>query len=137
VILLDTSVLSAALRRKGPGMASAPSLEALRALLRSGARVAVPGIVVQEVLSGVRERRQFDTLKSVVLAGYPVLAASVGDHVLGAQISSTCRRAGVAVATVDALIAAQAVNGRAQLFSLDADCARIARHVPLRLFDHG
>jgi predicted nucleic acid-binding protein len=35
------------------------------------------------------------------------------------------------------LIAAQAVNGRAQLFSLDADFARIARHVPLRLFDHG
>jgi predicted nucleic acid-binding protein len=134
VILLDTSVLSAALRRRAKGSGELQVAERLLALLGSGQRVSVPGIVVQELLSGIRESSQFESVKHLLLRGYPILTAAVGDHVLAADIVNRCRRRGVAVSSIDALIAALAINSKARLFTTDADFERIAGLVPLRLF---
>ena len=92
MILLDTSVLSVVLRRKAPGAEERRLGERLQALLNSGQRVSVPGIVVQEVLAGIRESRQFESIRGVLLRGYPVVAAAVGDHVLAADAVTPRRR---------------------------------------------
>jgi predicted nucleic acid-binding protein len=134
VILLDTSVLSAVLRRKAPASEERRVAERLQALLNTGQRIGVPGIVVQELLSGIRETAQFEAIKRALLRGYPVVTATVGDHVLAADVANKCRRRGVAVSSVDALIAALAINAKAQLFALDEDFAQIAKVTPLRLF---
>jgi hypothetical protein len=134
VILLDTSVLSTALRRRAKGSGELQVAERLLALLGSGQRVSVPGIVVEELLSGIRESSQFESVKHLLLRGYPILTAAVGDHVLAADIVNRCRRRGVAVSSIDALIAALAINSKARLFTTDADFERIAGLVPLRLF---
>ena len=132
MILLDTSVLSAVLRRRQTGLERAVA-QRLERLLESGERLAVPGVVLQELLSGVRETRRFEELKRVLLRGYPILAASVGDHLMAAEVLGRCRRAGVAVSSVAALIAALAINARARLFAIDEDYERIAKAVSLRL----
>jgi len=134
VILLDTSVLSAALRRRAKGSVELQVAERLQALIGSGQRVSVPGIVVQELLSGIRESSQFESVKRLLLRGYPILTAAVGDHVLAADVVNRCRRRGVAVSSIDALIAALAINSKARLFTTDEDFERIAGLVPLRLF---
>ncbi len=134
MILLDTSVLSAALRRRARGLGELEIAERLQALLGSGQRVAVPGIVVQELLSGIRESSQFESVKRLLLRGYPILTAAVGDHVLAADVVNRCRRRGMAVSSIDALIAALAINSKASLFTTDEDFERIAGLVPLRLF---
>ena len=50
--------------------------------------------------------------------------ATEGDHLKAADLSNLAARKGVALSTPDALIAAQAFNRRASLFTADADFPR-------------
>jgi predicted nucleic acid-binding protein len=128
-VLVDTSVWSLALRRDRP--AGAREVEALEAAIGRG-DVCLIGVILQEVLQGFpslpRTRRLVEHL-----APFPLLALHRGDYVLAAEIRNTCRSKGLAVATVDAQIAAAAINHRCLLLTADADFERIARHFPLRL----
>jgi predicted nucleic acid-binding protein len=133
VILLDTSVLSAVLRRGGPGAAEERLAGRLKSALSGSEKVGVPGLVVQELLSGVREERQVRRLKGILLSGYPVVIAALGDHLLAADIVNKCRRRGIAASSGDALIAALAINRKAKLFTADQDFVLIAKATPLSL----
>lgn len=134
MILLDTSVLSAALRRRSPGPAESRVVQALSSLLATREHIGVPGLVLQEVLSGIREALQFEKIKSVILRGYPIVLAQTQDHLLAATILNGCARKGVAVSSVDGLLAALAVNRNARLFTTDRDFARVSKFFPLKLF---
>lgn len=129
MIVLDTSVLSAALRRTGRSTATG---ELLRTLVREDIPLAVPGIVLQELLSGVRTSEQFERLRKL-MTGFPTLAADRENHVFAARISNACRKAGVSAATVDCLIAAQTLAAGGELATLDEDFRRMARNTGLRL----
>lgn len=94
----------------------------------------VPGIVLQELLSGTRSAAQRRRLEKV-LEGFEVLTASVDDHRLAATIRDDCRRSGVVVAAIDCLIAAQVIREGAHLLTLDRDFDRIAAVSTLRLLD--
>lgn len=133
MILLDTSVLSAVLRRRRPGDAEPRLAERLSALLDGEETVGIPGIVLQEILTGVKEAAQFQALRRAVVRGFPVVAAKAADHILAADIANKCRNKGIAVSAGDALIAAVAIQARARLFTSDADFALIAKHTALRL----
>jgi len=82
-------------------------------LLRSDEQVAVPGIVLESC---------------------PVMLATEGDHLKAADLSNLAARKGVAVSTVDALIAAQALNRRASLFTTDGDFPPRAALAGLKLY---
>jgi predicted nucleic acid-binding protein len=121
LIVVDTSVLSLAFRRnrrRGPTVhpASARFGEAIR----QGVPLVVPGICLQELLSGVRDREQFRRLTRL-MAPFPVVLASREHHVAAAGVANDCRAAGFAVATVDALIAALAIAHRGRLLTTDDD----------------
>lgn len=92
-------------------------------------------MVVQEILSGIRETAQFAAIRRVLLRGYPVVTATIEDHVLAADVVNRCRRRGVAASSVDALIAATAINAKARLFAANGDFLHIAKLVPLRLLE--
>ena len=92
----------------------------------------VPGIVLQELLSGTRSSVQRRRLEEI-LEGFEVRTASIEDHRLAATIRDDCRRSGVAAAAVDCLIAAQTIRADAHLFTLDRDFDRIAAISSLRL----
>jgi predicted nucleic acid-binding protein len=85
----------------------------------------VPGIVLQELLSGVRGQDQFRKLQRV-MEGFPLLLATELHHVKAAQIVNVCRANGVACSTVDALIAAMTLESRGRLFTLDRDFQQMA-----------
>jgi predicted nucleic acid-binding protein len=132
LIAVDTSVLSLAFRRPRGRYREHAATARLRRAIEKGEPVAVPGICLQELLSGVKTMAQFDRLAALV-APFPVLLASRARHMEAARISNACRSAGVAVATVDALIAALTVEHRARLLTTDGDFRRLARHCPLEL----
>lgn len=134
MILLDTSVLSAALRRRRPGPAESRIAEILSNLLATGKRVGVPGLVLQEVLSGIREAPQFEKIKTVLLRGYPIVLAEMPDHLLAATVVNGCTRKGVAISSLDGLLAALAINRNSTLFTTDRDFTRVSKLFPLRLF---
>lgn len=100
--------------------------------MQEGEPLAVPGIVLQELLSGVRTREQFERLDGV-MQPFPLLLATREHHLLAARITNTCRAAGIATTTPDTLIAASTILAGGTLLTWDADFAYIARVVPMGL----
>ena len=131
--LVDTSVWSLAFRRRRRQEQESPAARLLHRLILEDQPLALPGIVFQELLSGVRdsshERKLFKLLE-----GFPLWLATREQHIEAARIFNACRAAGIAAATVDCLIAAQCVSTNSALLTTDADFIRIARCCPLELF---
>ena len=135
MILLDTSILSLAYRRRRRAGPDPPIVGTLRELILQDVPLAIPGIVVQEVLSGVRTEAQFRRLEKL-LEAFPIITAEPDHHVLAARITNACRRKGVAASTVDCLIAAIATSSDAFLFTLDEDFGRMASVCGMKLYRH-
>jgi predicted nucleic acid-binding protein len=134
VIVLDTSVLSAVLRRRKRGDLGEALAARLAALLKSEEQVSVPGIVLQELLSGIAEQKQGERVLAGVRESFPVMLATEGDHLKAADLSNLAARRGVTLSTPDALIAAQAFDRRATLFTTDGDFLELAAPAGLKLY---
>ncbi len=102
-------------------------------MISSGVPPHVPGLVVQEILSGVKTHAQFAELADA-LERLPVLLATTADHLRAATLFNTCQRKGIAATLVDCLIAAQTISNGARLWTLDQDFVGIAGHSELVLF---
>ena len=138
MILLDTSVLSRVFRRKRPGPEERRLQAVFGDLMASDVPLGLPGIVLQEILSGIRSHRQFSNLAAKLLAGFVVVPEGVREHVEAARIKNVCLANGLNVSGGDCLIAACAITGDHELFAVDEDFEAIARHAPLKLFGgHG
>jgi predicted nucleic acid-binding protein len=134
LILLDTSVLSLAFRRRRRPPLAGPDMAAeIERLIELDLPLAIPGVVIQELLSGIREAAQFRRLRRV-LEGFPAIAATIVDHLAAAEIANACRAGGIAATTIDCLIAAQAVGADSSLFTLDQDFGHIASCCGLELW---
>ena len=135
MILLDTSVLSRVFRWKRPGSREQPLLATFEALMRGDASVGLPGIVLQEVLSGLPSEKEFRDLRSKLLGAFTILPASIDDHIEAARLRNLCISKGTNVSGVDCLIAATAIAGGHELLTADKDFEAIRRHSGLRLFE--
>jgi predicted nucleic acid-binding protein len=133
-VVVDTSVLSLSLRRPDPARLSVAERQAVAEFLELGdrGRVALLGIVRQELLIGVRHAEQFERLKRI-LDGYEYLDVTLADHDSAASFSNRCRSAGIGAGDVDMLICAVAARVGAAVFTTDGDFARYARLLPVRL----
>lgn len=120
MIIVDTSVWSLALRRPRDSTAVPHAARLLKSLVEDGQPVMLPGIVKQELLSGLRHDAQFQRLLGV-LDPFPVVLAGEDDHVEAAKITNRCRANGVQVGTVDALIVAMTVRVDGILLTTDRD----------------
>ncbi|MCL2464283.1 MAG: PIN domain-containing protein [Micrococcales bacterium] len=130
-LLVDTSVWSLALRRDTPP--NNPEVEALRRALAGAELVATTGLILQELLQGftpVGVRAQIIEH----FAALRLLQPDRDDHVAAADLKNTCRRAGVQIGTIDALIAQVAIRYDLTLLTTDQDFLHAARHCPLRLW---
>jgi hypothetical protein len=134
VILIDTSVLSRVFRRKRPGTEERRLQVVFDELMASDVALGLPGIVLQEVLSGIRSQRQFTDLSAKLRAGFTIVSEGVPEHVEAARLKNICLGKGLNVSGIDCLIAACALVGDHELFTVDEDFAAIGRHAPLKLF---
>ena len=129
-LFVDTSVWSLALRRDGS--LSAPEVIALRNALEAGEAVVTTGLVLQELLQGFagpRARREIIER----FGALPLLSPDRQDHVEAADLRNRCRRAGVQVGTIDAVIAQICLRHDLTLLTTDNDFLGIAKHSELRL----
>jgi predicted nucleic acid-binding protein len=120
-VIVDTSIWSLALRRKGKDLS--PTQRASTLLLRdliSAGVVALPGVVRQEVLSGIRSQATFDRIAEY-LGDFSDVRAEVEDFEEGARCYNRCFDAGVAPSTPDMMICALALRLDASIFSSDPD----------------
>lgn len=134
MIIVDTSVWSLAFRRRSWPNDEMPSVvKLLRRLTHEKEHLGVPGVVLQELLSGVKDPAQGERLKAL-MEGYPLFLATKEHHIEAANISNICRRAGVSAATIDCLIAAQCILLDGLLLTLDEDFKRISSCCGLRIY---
>jgi len=130
-LLVDTSVWSLALRRD-PG-STEPEVQRLKDALLGGDVVVTTGLVLQELLqgfSGPKARAQIIER----FAALPLLQPDREDHVLAAELRNTCRRAGIQVGTIDALLAQLCIRHDLTLLSTDRDFSLASRHCALRIW---
>jgi predicted nucleic acid-binding protein len=130
-LLVDTSVWSLALRRDAP--AGAAEVRTLRTALESGDTVVCTGIVLQELLQGFTGPKARDEILRRFSA-LPFVSPDRSDHVDAAELRNHCRRKGVQLATIDALIAQLCIRHDLMLLSADADFRHAARICPLRVW---
>lgn len=128
-VLVDTSVWSLALRRAKP--APSPIAGELAELVREG-RVVMIGPIRQELLSGLREHRQFQLLRDHLRA-FPDVATEPGDFEEAAHLFNRCRAKGIQGSNTDFLMCALASRRSLAIFTTDGDFREYARVLSLRL----
>ncbi|MFA4875238.1 MAG: PIN domain-containing protein [bacterium] len=128
--IVDTSVWSQALRREHHR--ETEEVRKLTILLREGERILLPGIILQEILQGVRRSEQFHEIRES-LSCFPLIEATRDDYLFAAELFNVCRAKDVAVSTIDFLIASLAIRNDCRLLTSDKDFTHIARHCELKL----
>ena len=128
-VIVDTSVWSLAFRRASPGD-STPVREL--AELISELRVQIIGPVRQELLSGIRDRNQFESLRDH-LRSFPDLILTSEDHEYAAEVFNTLRSKGIQASNTDILLCSISIRHGMPLFTIDNDFIHIAKHTPLVL----
>lgn len=129
-LFVDTSVWSLALRRDSPP--ADPAVEILRQALMEGDTVVTTGIVLQELLqgfSGPKDQKHIIERLRVL----PLLHPTRDAYIEAARLRNTCRRRGVQLGTIDALIAQLCIEHEIALLTTDKVFVHAARFVPLRL----
>lgn len=134
MILFDTSVLSRVFRRKNPGPGEEKFRQTVENLMSGDEPLGLPGMVLQEILTGISSSTQFEDLQARLLASFRVVHATTTDHIEAARLRNRCLRKGVNVSGTDCLIAITAMNGDHELFAVDSDFDSIAKIAPLKLF---
>ena len=130
-LFVDTSVWSLALRRDSPG--DAPETDRLRQALASRDAVFTTGLVLQELLQGFCGPKARDAIVAH-FASLPMIVPDRDDHIAAADLRNACRRHGVQLGTVDALLAHLCLHHDLVLLTADGDFHHAARHVPLRIW---
>ena len=129
-LFVDTSVWSLALRRDVPS--DHATVSRLRKALLEGDTIVITGIVLQELLQGFNGPK--DRARLIArLQVLPLLNPTRDTHVQAAALRNTCRRKGVQLGTIDALIAQLCIEHDLALLATDRDFEHAARIVPLRL----
>ena len=129
-ILVDTSVWSLALRRQ-PRIVN-PEAITLKTLIEQGEDIYLLGIILQEVLQGIKNPKDFHALK-VYFEAFPLIELTREDYIKAAELKNNLMKKGKQVSTIDALIASAAISYDYYLFTTDKDFEQIAKHSKLQL----
>ncbi len=124
--LVDTSIWSLVLRRPSRRRSAEENnlVARLDELIREG-RVAMIGVIRQELLTGIRTAEQFHQLRDV-LSAFPDESLVREDYEVAADLHNQCLAKGIAGSTVDLLICAVAARREWTVFTRDHDFERYA-----------
>lgn len=133
-LLVDTSVWSLAFRRNGRTQCA--EVEALRTALVGGEDVMTTGMILLEVLRGVIPAKA----RTALIAAFDSLAFITpdrADYETAAERANTCRRGGVQLGSVDALLAQIAIRYELTILTTDRDFTHAEDHIPIRIWRPG
>jgi predicted nucleic acid-binding protein len=130
-LFVDTSVWSVALRRDRP--ADRAEVGVLVRALEGGETLLTTGLVLQELLQGFagpKSRAQIVERFSAL----PLVVPDRDDHIDAAELRNHCRRKGVQIGTIDALLAQLCIRHGLTMVTTDADFTHVAEHSRLELW---
>ena len=130
-LFVDTSVWSLALRRDTAP--EGPEVQRLREALGGGEAIYTTGIVLQELLQGFRGPKA----KARIVERFGALAMIVpvrDDYIDAAELRNKCRRHGIQVGTIDALLAQLCIRHKLIMLATDLDFSHMTKWTPLQLW---
>ncbi len=133
-IIVDTCIWSLALRRTT--VVENPYVEELRDLIEE-IRVQLIGPIRQELLSGIKSKKQFNTLK-LHLEAFADIELESKDYELAAEYFNAARKKGIQGSNTDFLICAISFRRKIPILTTDKDFTNfqsvfpVSLHVPRR-----
>ena len=105
----------------------------MRRALEAGETIVTTGLILQELLQGFAGPR---ARKDIIdrFTALPLLTPDRQDHIDAAELRNRCRRAGVQISTIDALLAQLCIRHGLTLLTTDHDFVLAAAHCPLRVW---
>jgi hypothetical protein len=128
-VLVDTAVWSLALRRSKP--TNNPAVAELRRLIQAK-QVKMIGPIRQELLSGIREKAQFEKLQENLRA-FPDLTITTADYEITAEYFNISRSHGIQGSNTDFLICAISTSQNLPILTTDKDFQLFQTHIPIML----
>jgi predicted nucleic acid-binding protein len=104
----------------------------LETLIKDHNRVVLCGVVLQEVLQGIRSDKSYQLVRDRLLK-FPYVSDDRETWLLGSEMYRKLRAKGVTLPSVDVTIAAIAIRNDLVLFSRDSHFKTVAQHTALRL----
>jgi predicted nucleic acid-binding protein len=130
-LFVDTSVWSLALRRDQT--ADGAEVGMLIRALEDGEALFTTGLVLQELLQGFVGPKDRDRIVERFSA-LPLIVPDRDDHVQAAELRNHCRRKGVQIGTIDALLAQLCIRHDIMMLTADQDFRRLAKHAGLKVW---
>lgn len=130
-VLVDTCVWSQLLRKATDE--NDPIALELKDLIKEY-RVQMIGPIRQELLSGIKSKKQFSLLQEHLRA-FSDLEIKTADYETAAQISNACRAKGIQGSHTDFLICSVAKRYETVIFTIDGDFELYKRHIPIKLYE--
>lgn len=128
---MDTSVWSLALRRDQP--AGRAEVGMLVRAVESGEELLTTGLVLQELLQGFAGPKSRSEIVERFSA-LPLIVPDRDDHIQAAELRNHCRRKGVQIGTIDALLARLCLRHDVTMLTADQDFTRVAEHSRLKVW---
>lgn len=128
-IIIDTCVWSLALRRNEPQ--DNGYVKELKELINE-VRAQLVGPVRQEILSGIKSKKQFNLLKSH-LESFEDLELEREDYELAAEYFNIARKKGIQGSNTDFLICAISTRRDMPIFTTDKDFSNFQAVLPIKL----
>lgn len=101
-------------------------------LIEENEDIVINGVVLTEVLQGIGNEKEFESVKSV-LDKLIYISISKDTHTFAAQIYRFCRKKGLTIRKpIDCIIAATCIEQSIFLLHNDRDFTNISKYFPLR-----
>jgi len=127
MILVDTTVWIDFFRGK-----TTSQVDILELLISEGQDICICGLVLTEVLQGIREEKQYKKIKTY-FDDLVFLPMTQSMHLLSADIYRALRKKGITVRkSIDCMIASVAISHGVQLLHNDKDFIPIEKHCRLK-----
>ncbi|WP_061250298.1 type II toxin-antitoxin system VapC family toxin [Leptospira alstonii] len=128
-LLVDTSVWSEALRRKGKTLKSEETF--LYQIIQNEDDIFVTGIILQEILTGIKDPQIFSEIEEQ-FRYFNFISPSEKDYIEAAKLRNLLSKKGIVLATIDALIAQIAITHNLVLATYDNDFLRLSGIIKLK-----
>jgi hypothetical protein len=115
------------------GEADEPHVKALHGALTGGESIVTTGLILQELLQGFAgPRARKDIIER--FSALPLLTPDRADYIDAADLRNLCRRSGVQLGTIDALLAQLCIRHQLILLTTGNDFAMAAGHCDLNVW---
>jgi len=127
MVIVDTSVWIDFLQGR-----ETKEVEELESLLSQEKDVFITGIIVQEILTGIKEKKDRIRVRKE-LEHFILINPTLETHIQAAEIFDACKKKGFTIRSViDCLIAALAIEYELTLLERDKDYSYMAKVIPLK-----